>query len=147
MIEQAVLVALSHHIGQVDKQGLPYIMHLIRVAGRCRNELEMTVAILHDAVEDTALTLESVRESFGDEVADAVDHLTWRKEQGETYDEFVERAKTNPLSAYVKTIDVIDHLRGEDAADLAPSLRKRYRSAYRALMHVSWDKVKHLPDG
>lgn len=144
MINEAVLVAVAHHATQVDKQGQPYLMHLVRVAGRCQDEIEMVVAILHDTVEDTDLTLAEIRGLFGDEVAEAVDHLT--KRDGEPYDEFIERAKQNPLAARIKTRDVVDHLRRETEA-IPLGLRNRYRLAYRSLTGLQWDKTKHLPDG
>jgi (p)ppGpp synthase/HD superfamily hydrolase len=143
----ALRLAVDFHEHQIDKQGKPYLMHLLRVAGRCTTEISMIVAILHDIVEDTQVTLEFIRMEFGEEIADAVDHLTRRKEQGESYDDFIERVMENAVAHYVKARDVVDHLRGEDAANLSLGLRNRYRLAYRTLTDLQWDKVKHLPDG
>lgn len=42
--------------GQVDKGGAPYILHPIRVMLACEGEKEKIVALLHDTLEDTALT-------------------------------------------------------------------------------------------
>jgi (p)ppGpp synthase/HD superfamily hydrolase len=142
---RALSTVIYYQGNQTDKQGHPYLMHLIRVAGRGRNKLEMTVGLLHDVVEDTPLQLNYIRLRFGDEVADAVDHLTRR--EGEEYGDFIERCAQNETAEFVKLHDIIDHLRGEDAANLSDSLRGRYRRGYYRLTGRHWDKVKHLSDG
>jgi (p)ppGpp synthase/HD superfamily hydrolase len=143
-LTKAMHMAAAHHADQVDKAGKPYLMHLLWVAGRCATELAMTVALLHDIVEDTSVTLEVLRSEFDEEIADAVDHLT--KREREVYGEYIERVMENPVAAYVKVRDIIHHLRGEQEADLAVGLRSRYRLAYKKLTGLNWDKVKHLPD-
>jgi (p)ppGpp synthase/HD superfamily hydrolase len=143
----AVKLAAEYHAHQVDKQGNTYLMHLLRVAGRCETEIAMTAAMLHDLVEDTPISLGFIRNEFGDEIADAVDHLTWRKDQGESYEDFIIRAMQNQLAFGIKLRDVIDHLRQEGDANLSQLLRARYRNAYQLMTSFRWDKVKHLPDG
>jgi len=68
------------HSGQVRRSGEPYVTHCVEVA-RILAELQLdsvTVAggLMHDVVEDTAVTVEDVRREFGDEVARIVDGLT-----------------------------------------------------------------------
>ena len=133
------MAAVAHGL-QVDKQGLPYLMHVLRVAGNCQDETQMIVALLHDVVEDTPIGLNYIRREFGDEVAEAVDHLTRR--EGETYPEFIYRSMKNQLAAHVKLLDVVDHLRQEEAANLKESLRNRYRVAYKEMTGRNWDKTK-----
>ena len=56
MLEKALILAAKAHTGQVDKGGAPYILHPIRVMLACEGEKEKIVALLHDTLEDTALT-------------------------------------------------------------------------------------------
>jgi len=64
---------------------------------------------LHDVVEDTDWTLERLREEgFSDEVLEAVDCLTHRG--GESYQEFVERVRANPIARQVKIADLEDNM-------------------------------------
>src|SRR3984957_13391390 len=79
-IEAAARVAMSAHDGQFRRSGEPYITHPIAVATIVA-ELGLDAqtvagALLHDAVEDTGLTLESITEAFGPGVAKVVDGVT-----------------------------------------------------------------------
>ncbi|HEX3793947.1 MAG TPA: bifunctional (p)ppGpp synthetase/guanosine-3',5'-bis(diphosphate) 3'-pyrophosphohydrolase [Acidimicrobiales bacterium] len=72
--------ALSAHDGQFRKSGEPYITHPIAVATIVAelglDAQTVAAALLHDAVEDTGLTLESIEEAFGPGVAKVVDGVT-----------------------------------------------------------------------
>jgi guanosine-3',5'-bis(diphosphate) 3'-pyrophosphohydrolase len=80
MIVQAAKLASVAHAGQLRRSGEPYITHPMAVA-RIVAELGLdaptiAAALLHDAVEDTGVTLESVEEDFGPVVARVVDGVT-----------------------------------------------------------------------
>ena len=80
MIEKAYKIARDAHKDQKRKSGEPYIIHPLCVA-IILADLEMdkeTIAsgLLHDVVEDTAMTLEEIQEAFGAEVALLVDGVT-----------------------------------------------------------------------
>lgn len=80
LIEKAYHTAFSAHKDQVRKSGEPYIIHPLYVA-IILADLEMdkeTIAagILHDVVEDTILTIDQIKEQFGDDVALLVDGVT-----------------------------------------------------------------------
>jgi GTP pyrophosphokinase len=68
------------HTGQLRRSGEPYITHPVAVAGIVArygmDDITIAAALLHDAVEDTALTLEQVEARFGSEVASVVDGVT-----------------------------------------------------------------------
>lgn len=79
-IKKAYQIAQKAHEGQSLASGLPYISHCVAVATILA---EMTVppeliitALLHDAVEDTNITLEDIRKEFNQEVATLVDGVT-----------------------------------------------------------------------
>jgi hypothetical protein len=108
-LAEAIALAAEAHIRQADKAGAPYILHPLRMMQRLETATEMIVAVLHDTVEDTHWTLKGLLAAgFSREVVDAVDCLTRRVE--ETYDEFIERAKSNPIARRVKLADVEDNL-------------------------------------
>ncbi|MCL2755179.1 MAG: RelA/SpoT family protein [Oscillospiraceae bacterium] len=79
-IRDAFELACDLHEGQTRKSGEPYIMHPIAVAEILLEYLMDTdtivAALLHDAVEDTAVTLDELREQFGSDVARLVDGVT-----------------------------------------------------------------------
>ena len=80
MIEKAYRIAKEAHKDQVRKSGEPYIIHPLWV-GIILADLEMdketiVAGMLHDAVEDTAMTLDDITKEFGEEVALLVDGVT-----------------------------------------------------------------------
>ena len=52
-IERAVEIAARAHAGQVDKAGMPYLFHPLRVMLSVSTPEERMAAVLHDVVEDT----------------------------------------------------------------------------------------------
>ena len=80
MIEKAYRIGKEAHKDQVRKSGEPYIIHPLWV-GIILADLEMdketiVAGMLHDAVEDTDMTLDDVTREFGEEVALLVDGVT-----------------------------------------------------------------------
>jgi guanosine-3',5'-bis(diphosphate) 3'-pyrophosphohydrolase len=80
-LERAFRWAAECHAGQTRKgSGTPYFEHAAAVAlvlARAGFDEEVVIAgLLHDVVEDTSATLESVAASFGPAVADTVGHCT-----------------------------------------------------------------------
>jgi GTP pyrophosphokinase len=79
-ILRAYRVAEAAHRTQKRSTGEPYITHPLAVAGILASlKLDATTiaaALLHDVVEDTNLTLDDLRDQFGDEVASLVDAVT-----------------------------------------------------------------------
>jgi (p)ppGpp synthase/HD superfamily hydrolase len=106
MLERAIILASGAHAGQFDKIGQPYILHPLRVMLSVTTDLERVVAVLHDVVEDTSVTLFDVLD-FGNTVADAIDAIS--KHNGEPYHEYLKRVKSNPLARTVKIADVRDN--------------------------------------
>ena len=79
-VRKAYEIAASAHEGQKRLSGEPYIMHPLSVAlilaSLGMDEASIIAAILHDTVEDTALTNEQVRKEFGETIAELVDGVT-----------------------------------------------------------------------
>ncbi len=79
-ITEAYRVAAGCHQGQLRRSGEPYITHPLAVAGIVArygmDDVTIAAALLHDAVEDTVITLDEIEEDFGVEVRDIVDGVT-----------------------------------------------------------------------
>ena len=79
-IVEAGRAALKAHQGQFRRSGEPYITHPVAVATIVAelglDNQTVAAALLHDAVEDTGLTLADIRTEFGDGVAGVVDGVT-----------------------------------------------------------------------
>lgn len=107
-LTNAIILAAEMHKGQTDKGGNPYILHPLRLMVKAQDERSRIVAVLHDIVEDTVVTLNDLRKrGFDEEVVSAVECVTRR--DGETYDEFINRIKLNPLARSVKILDIEDN--------------------------------------
>ncbi|MGZ0785459.1 GTP pyrophosphokinase [Pseudomonas saponiphila] len=107
-LERAITIAAQAHAGQVDKGGAPYILHPLRVMLGVEQPEERIVAVLHDVLEDSAVTLEQLRaEGFSASVLAALSALT--KVEGEDYPAFIRRAAANPLARRVKRADLADN--------------------------------------
>jgi len=111
-IEEAIALALRVHAGQADKRGKPYVLHVLAVA-LAFSEAEETLQIvgaLHDAVEDSDLTLDDLATAgYPEEVVAGVDAVTRRA--GESYNAYLDRAASNPLGLKVKVADAEHNLR------------------------------------
>ena len=79
-VNKAYNFALEAHQNQKRDEGVPYIIHPVAVA-KILTDLKLdsatiTTGLLHDTIEDTNVTYESVKKEFGEEVANLVDGVT-----------------------------------------------------------------------
>ena len=108
-LETALQLAAAAHSGQKDKAGKPYILHPIRVMLTVKTSDERITAVLHDTVEDTAITLEDLVDAgFSDDIVGAVRALT--KTAGENRIDAAKRAVKNSIARQVKLADVADNM-------------------------------------
>ena len=79
-LKKAIAMAKKAHSGQFRKTGEPYIVHPLAVKKILEewgmDEDTVIAGVLHDTVEDTDLTLEDIRNEFGNSVAFLVDGVT-----------------------------------------------------------------------
>lgn len=109
MIGKALQMAYSAHNDQIDKGGLPYIQHPIRVALNCHTDDEKIVALLHDVVEDTDITMQDLQQAgFDSHIIDAIIAIT--KNEDEDYMQFIKRLSKNNLALSVKINDLKDNM-------------------------------------
>jgi guanosine-3',5'-bis(diphosphate) 3'-pyrophosphohydrolase len=80
VLRRSYAVAENMHRGQFRKSGDPYISHPLAVAQICAelgmDTTTLVAALLHDTVEDTSYTLETLNGDFGPEVTHLVDGVT-----------------------------------------------------------------------
>lgn len=135
-IEDAIRLALDKHHGQTDKSGAPYILHPLRVMAAMQTDTERIVAVLHDLVEDSDVTLDDLRElGYSEEIVAAVDHLTRRDD--ETYDEFIQRIKPHPLAVRVKLGDLLDNMDIRRNAKLNKKALERFQRYQKAWFELT----------
>jgi (p)ppGpp synthase/HD superfamily hydrolase len=135
VLEAAIALACESHRGQTDKGGRPYILHPLRLMLGFDSTSEQVVAVLHDVVEDSSVTLEQLRElGFDSSVVDALDCLTRRR--AESYDDFVDRVAGNPLATRVKLRDIQDNLDLSRLGTLNAEDLQRIAKYHRALVRL-----------
>jgi (p)ppGpp synthase/HD superfamily hydrolase len=109
LLQRAITIATKAHEGQVDKAGNPYLDHPLFVRENVHSIEQKIVAVLHDAVEDSELTLEQLRsEGFPEVLVSAIAAIT--KIEGEAYTAYLERVIANPIALRVKIADVTHNL-------------------------------------
>ena len=127
LLTKAIELAKKAHEGQIDKGGSPYIGHPFRVTNQFEDEEEKIVGILHDAVEDSDLTLEDlVTAGFSDRVIAAVDAIT--KREGEEIDNYLNRVMNNPIALKVKIVDMTDNMDLSRITNITEKDRARIRN-------------------
>lgn len=135
--KKALKISFEAHKNQKDKSGMPYVYHPFHLAEQMDDEYSTCVALLHDVVEDTDITLEDLKsEGFPKEVTDALALMTHDKSV--PYLDYVAKIKKNPIARKVKLAD-LEHnsdLSRLDTVD-APALERieKYRQAKQILMN------------
>ena len=88
-LSKAYDFALEAHQNQKREEGVPYIIHPVAVA-KILTELKLdsatiTTGLLHDTIEDTKVTYETVKKEFGEEVVLYINRVDRRPERNQTY--------------------------------------------------------------
>lgn len=137
LLTKAISIALKEHAGQVDKAGMPYAGHIMRVMQAGRTTDEKIVGVLHDLVEDTDWTFDMLlAEGFPIHIVEALRCVT-KLSDDESYDEFIQRVKSNPLAVAVKINDLTDNMdirRLSDITEADAQRLRKYLKAYRDLI-------------
>ncbi|MGO4882312.1 MAG: hypothetical protein ACLP59_16000 [Bryobacteraceae bacterium] len=137
-LDDAIALAVRAHRGQRDKGDQPYLLHVFRVMLSQNDETARIVAVLHDSLEDTSVTLMDLRAAgYSDEICEAVDCLTRRTD--EPYGDMITRVRGNPLARCVKLADLEDNLNPNRVVSGDPGANERaekYRAARERLLGV-----------
>ena len=132
-IAAAIRIAAEAHASQLDKDGRPYILHPIAVMMSVPPGDAQVVAVLHDVVEDTGVTMDDLaRAGFGESVLASLRLVTHAKD--EPYARYVIRCKADPIARAVKLADLRDNTRPERAMMRPAALERDARRMARYLL-------------
>ena len=143
MTMKAMQICFGAHKYQKDRCDIPYVFHPFHVAEQMDDEISITVALLHDVLEDHGAYYSSndLRRDFPGEVADAVILLT--RERGMTYDEYIKDLSKNQIARKVKIADLMHNIDPGRRFKGDESLREKYVSALVYLIEKEkqeWEK-------
>jgi len=103
--KRAIKLCFAAHEGQLDKSGLPYVLHPLHLAEQMDDEASTVAALLHDVVEDTEYTLEDLRKmGFREDAMEALALLT--HDDDTPYLDYVRQLKHNLIARKVKLADL-----------------------------------------
>lgn len=153
---------LAHHLSKYAHEGQMYgnkgyfkhhILGVVRnVELYCRDNhiyvgtekyyLLKISAYLHDILEDTTVGEGLIRENFGDEILEVVEHLT--RKDDETYFEYIQRVKENEYARIVKVADIKFNLEeclraGGMEGEGTFKMVERYKRALSILTKGEWE--------
>lgn len=124
LIRRSYMFSALHHRGQKRASGEPYLVHPIEVAAILADmrldEVSVATGLLHDVVEDTLVDLDTIRGSFGNEIALLVDGLTKianisdlsrEKQQAENVRKMVLAMTTDVRVVLIKLADRLHNMR------------------------------------
>ena len=149
LTKKALAISFNAHKNQTDKSGAPYVYHPFHVAEQMDDEYSTCVALLHDTVEDTDITLDYLKsEGFPDEVIDALALMT--HDDDVPYMDYIEQLRGNPLACKVKIADLthnsdLSRLDVVTEADIARVARMCPRNAAFAYYAARSSRTRSLP--
>ncbi len=124
LLRRAYVFSALEHKGQVRRSGEPYLVHPLNVASILADlkadDTSIVVGLLHDVLEDTLTTRESIAQQFGAEVAELVDGLTKigkfsyvsrEEEQAETFRKMILAMVSDLRIVMVKLADRLHNMR------------------------------------
>ena len=136
LTKKAILVAFKAHAGQMDRAGLQYILHPLHIAEQMKDEDTCVVALLHDVIEDTDMTLDDLRQyGFTEAQLEGVRLMT--HEDGVDYFDYVRAIKKNEVAKAVKLEDLkhnSDTTRLAEVTDKDMERLKKYKKAEAILL-------------
>jgi GTP pyrophosphokinase len=134
LVERAYAIASEAHAGQVRRSGEPYLMHPMRVAHTIAmlglDTHAVAAGLLHDAIEDSSISVYDLTESFGREVARIVDgvtklgsipYLSSQERQAESFRKMLLAMARDIRVLLVKLTDRLDNMR---TLDHVPSAKR-----------------------
>jgi (p)ppGpp synthase/HD superfamily hydrolase len=137
MLERAIALALDAHRGQryPSPEPTPYVHHVLRVMLAVGGFRTQMAAVLHDVLEDTAVTVGDLREAgIPEDVVDAVLALTHRPE--DSYERYIEQVARDGMARAVKLADLADNLANTHALPPTPQVAARVERYERAVARL-----------
>ena len=138
MTKKALKICFDAHKDQVDKTGLPYVFHPFHLAEEMKDEISVTVALLHDVAEDTDMTVDDLADmGFPPKVTDALKLLT--HDPSVPYMEYVKALSVNAVAKEVKLCDLrhnSDLSRLDSVDEWALKRNEKYKAATELLLGI-----------
>ena len=107
-LDEALNLVANHFRGITDKSGSPYVLHCIRAMMTVESLDAKMVAVMHDLIEDTPMTLAQLRtKGFSEQVVNGVDLVTHK--DGVSYPDYIVAIKKNSIATEVKLADLKDN--------------------------------------
>ncbi len=135
-VESAYHFSAEAHRGQYRTSGEPYVSHPLAVAGTLAgwrlDAQALTAALLHDVMEDTAITKAQLAEHFGKTAAELVDgvskldrieHQSYEEAQAENFRKMLLAMARDVRVILIKLADRLHNMRTLDA--VPPAKRRR----------------------
>ncbi|MBR2037752.1 MAG: GTP pyrophosphokinase [Lachnospiraceae bacterium] len=142
LLERAKAI-VEREFGKRYEEGECYKLHTYRVMEAMDTEEEQIVALLHDIIEDTEVSMVDLEgEGFSKAVLDALEDLT--KGNQVRYFDYIEDLSLNPLAAKVKLAELKDNMdvvRVNRMSFRTYSLEDRCEKAMDILTEALKDKV------
>lgn len=109
-LHKAIKIACEAHQGQSSINGEPYILHPLRLLIKAKSNEERIIAILHDVIEKTNISLADLKnKGFDQNIISSIDSLSRRR--SESYIEYIERLMQNKISVKIKLLDLADNIK------------------------------------
>ena len=104
-LEIAIELAIKYHKGQIDKGGNAYILHPLEVMNNVNRMESKIVAVLHDIIEDTECTVDTLREwGIDEDIIESINILTHK--EGMSYMEYITEISYDLIAIEVKLVDL-----------------------------------------
>jgi GTP pyrophosphokinase len=150
LLRKAYEYSNQAHQGKFRESGDPYILHCLEVAfilaEQHLDSATITAGLLHDVVEDTNVTIQQLREEFGEEIAELVDGVTKigelkfksaEEEQAEYFRKMLLSMAKDIRVIIIKLADRLHNMRTLDSLDEQKQKRiaQETREVYAPLAH------------
>lgn len=143
MLTTAIKIAATAFEHDMDKSGVPYIMHLLYVMHKVKHlgVVAMICAVFHDLVEDKAddgYTFEYLKEAgFSSEIINILKLLTHDKDI--SYQDYIENLSCSSIAVAIKMADLehnskVSRLKGVSSKDF--ERLQKYCEAYQYLKTI-----------
>jgi (p)ppGpp synthase/HD superfamily hydrolase len=143
VVQEALVFSIKAHEGQTRKdKKTPFVVHPIMVAMNCArhgmDDEEIAIALLHDVIEDTEITIKELQKHFSNKICKGVDSLTCYSGMKKTkYLNNIIRNKYHIRC--IKSADRIHNL--SDSEDQELSWRKKYSASTIKYILVASEKT------
>lgn len=139
LLDRCIIFATEKHASQLDKVGLPYILHPLRVMTDplLTTEEQRCIAVLHDVFEDCEVTTMELQElNLPDSILDSLDAIThYENEPNVEYWQRILKDPTGDAKA-VKLADIRDNTSAFRMQGLPEEDRERMLKKYVQALHV-----------